>query len=254
MVNFIVIGGQRSGTTSLFHFLSQHPQIHLPQQKEVHYFDRKFHKGVEWYHNHFNNFLEKNKTFGEISPNYIINPHCPTRVFEYNPKVKLIVLLRNPVDRAYSHYMGKKIMGIEASNTFEEAINLENKRVSIEIKKIKADPAYYSTEFRNFTYTYRGFYFFHLTQWWQTFSDSRLLILKSESLFSRPAEIMNKVYDFLEITRKQTIDYTPKGIGQFSHGKYPPLNNSIKDTLFNLYSDDMQKLSQKLGSEFIWKD
>src|SRR5947208_4822180 len=111
--DFLVIGAQRGGTTSLYHYLQAHPCIKLANTKDTHFFDKKYNKGLTWYRGHFPIWLEKayaqqvrRQTFvmGEASPSYLFHPHVPKRVKQALPHVKLIVLLRNPVDRAYSQY------------------------------------------------------------------------------------------------------------------------------------------------------
>ena len=111
--DFLISGAQRGGTTSLYNYLQAHPCFELPTTKELHFFDRKFHRGLAWYRAHFPTYLEKcfaqriqGRAFltGEATPNYLFHPLVSRRVAEVLPRVKLIVLLRNPVDRAFSHY------------------------------------------------------------------------------------------------------------------------------------------------------
>ena len=111
--DFLIIGTQRGGTTSLYHYLQAHPCIRPASTKEVHFFDTKFHKGLAWYRGHFPTRIEQSSVnrlhghslmTGEATALYLFHPHAPKRVAKALPFVKLIVLLRNPVDRALSHY------------------------------------------------------------------------------------------------------------------------------------------------------
>ena len=118
--NFLIIGAQRCGTTSLYNYLIQHPQIVPSSKKEVHFFDLNFHLGQSWYEKHFPE-VSDNILTGEASPYYIFHPLCPKRIFDYDPSVKLIVILRNPIDRAYSHYRHIVRLGHEPLK-FEDAL------------------------------------------------------------------------------------------------------------------------------------
>jgi hypothetical protein len=136
--DFIIIGGQRCGTTSLFNYLTQHPDVFPSCPKEVHYFSIHYHKGVNWYRSHFPLVMQKSyverghdRRFvaGEATPYYIAHPHAPQRIAETVPEAKLIVLLRNPVDRAYSHYHYEVKNGLETLS-FAEAIDREDERLA----------------------------------------------------------------------------------------------------------------------------
>jgi len=139
MPDFLIIGAQRCGTTSLFNYLSQHPDIYPSFPKEVHYFSNYYKKGTAWYRSHFPLTWQKKyrelvqgRKFmtGEATPYYFSHPHAPRRIFNALPKVRLFLLLRNPVDRAFSHYQYEVKMGIE-SLSFEEAIDKEEDRLSM---------------------------------------------------------------------------------------------------------------------------
>jgi|SRR5690242_3518862 len=118
--HFLIIGAQRCGTTSLFEYLARHPDVAPPSAKELHFFDSEYHKGDAWYRERFPS-LRNGFITGEATPYYIFHPHTPTRVRDWNSKVKLIVLLRNPVDRAYSHYHHEVRLGTESLD-FETAL------------------------------------------------------------------------------------------------------------------------------------
>lgn len=251
-VDFLVIGGQRCGTTSFFHYLRQHPQIYMFEGKEIHYFDRHYQNGQDWYETHFNFQVAPAGLIGEVSPNYMIYPYCPERVRDYNPDIKLIALLRNPIDRAYSHFMGKRITGREPCESFQKSLTLENDRISSDIKRMKVDQFYYSQSVRNFSYMHRGHYYMHLKKWLSFFSRENFLILKSEELFCNPAVQMDLVADFLNISKFPKIDTTPKGIGRYSHGVYPPLEKDIVEFLSRKFCEDQKKLNDLLGTNIKW--
>ncbi|MCI5147305.1 MAG: sulfotransferase, partial [Candidatus Electrothrix sp. AR3] len=103
--NFLVIGAQKSGTTSLFHYICQHPQVFENKSKEIHFFDHNYHCGANWYRSHFPlaGKLMRNRCLGEATPYYLCHPHAPSHIFDLLPRVKIIAILRDPVERAISH-------------------------------------------------------------------------------------------------------------------------------------------------------
>jgi hypothetical protein len=141
--SIIIIGAQKSGTSSLFYYLGQHPQIIPSYKKEVHFFDGglnpnvdNFNKGEPWYRSHFplkRNTINNQKAF-EASPLYLFNPLSPQRIYELIPEVRLIAVLRNPVERAISHYFHEKWAGREPFPIMK-ALQSEEKRLSPVINK-----------------------------------------------------------------------------------------------------------------------
>src|SRR5579872_7315495 len=126
--------------------MSYHPKIQFSKIKELHFFDIDFNKGIEWYRSNFPDEIikhDKGLITGEATPYYIFHPLVPKRIFEFAPKIKLIILLRNPVDRAYSHYHHEVNLSVEKLS-FEEALKAESGRLEGELDKIKSDETYYS--------------------------------------------------------------------------------------------------------------
>src|SRR5947209_7625266 len=189
--DFLIIGTQRGGTTSLYHYLQAHSCLKPTTTKEVHFFDKKYRKGLLWYRGHFPLVWEKvyaqrvqKRAFvtGEASPAYLFHPHVHKRIAQVLPHVKLIVLLRNPVDRAYSQYYHSLELGLE-TRSFEEAIQDEVERTSQEREKILKDEHYQSYTYRHHSYLTRGIYVDQLQAWMRFFSREQFLILKSEDLY-----------------------------------------------------------------------
>ena len=124
IIDFLVIGAARSGTTSLAAYLRSHPSIYLPLEKETCFFsdNDRYNKGVDWYlQSYFHCRKSENKIIGEATPAYMLFKYIPERIFSTTPNTKLIAILRNPIYRAYSHYRFAKRLGIE-SRDFNEAI------------------------------------------------------------------------------------------------------------------------------------
>ncbi len=102
--DFIILGAQRAGTSSLYYYLSQHPQILPAVRKELHFFDDHYRRGLGWYRSQFPTRGARGTITGEATPYYLSHPHAPARIQRLLPQARLIVLLRNPVERAISHY------------------------------------------------------------------------------------------------------------------------------------------------------
>ena len=117
---FLVIGAMRSGTTSLARYLGVHPDVFMAPEKEVHFFDRHWVRGVDWYRERFAGATTE-RAVGEATPAYLHDEAAPARIAEVLPQVKLVVLLRDPVDRAYSHYWLERSLGREPRG-FAEAV------------------------------------------------------------------------------------------------------------------------------------
>src|SRR5262249_39356681 len=122
--DFLIIGAQKSGTTALVKFLNKHLFVKIPKE-EIHFFDLHYDKGVDWYQQQFSQKQSSLEVIGEKSPYYLFHPTAPKYVQELYPKMKLIVILRNPVDRAYSQYWHNLRYHEYEENeleTFEDAI------------------------------------------------------------------------------------------------------------------------------------
>ena len=188
--NFIVAGSQRTGTTYLQNLLVQHPEIYLPEKKELHYFSDQYYKfqkiDTELYSSFFSN-CKGQKAIGEITPCYMFHEWIPELLHKHLGNIKLIFLLRNPIERAYSHYwheVSKKREWL----TFEEAIKTEKKRTSKD---------YWSK--RNKSYVERGFYGRQLSNVLQYFPKENMLILFSEDFYKNTKKVLKEICCFLEI-------------------------------------------------------
>jgi len=247
--DFIIIGAQKCGTSSLFSYLKQHPELHLSVIKEIHFFDNQYSKGINWYRSHFplKRLVKKIKS-GEASPYYLFHPLVAKRVYYHCPLVKLIVMLRNPTDRAYSHYMMQNKRKVDPVPTFEEAIEIENERLTNEIDKINNDPDYISFNHQKFSYLNRGMYYQQLSEWLKYFNLDQFLFIKSEEFFQNPSNELLKVYDFLGIRKKLPVSFDPENINY-----YPPMNKKTRSFLNTYFAEENKKLSQILGDKFLWE-
>lgn len=171
----VIVGAMRAGTTSLFSFLARHPQVAASFCKEVHYFDLRFHHGPAWYRCQFRRprRLAGGRAIGiESSPYYMFDPRVPGRMAALVPDVKLVFLLRDPVERAFSHYRKNCRDGREPLS-FADALAAEDERLAGEEERMLHDPAYLSGLHQYYSYAARGRYAEQLIRWRQHFSARR---------------------------------------------------------------------------------
>lgn len=193
---FLLIGAQRCGTTSMYRNLAGHPQIREPLGKELQYFSINWNRSLSWYAGHFPTPGAGEQTF-EASPYYLFDPQVPERVAATIPDVRVIALLRNPVDRAYSHYLHSVRLGGETLS-FEDAIAAEDERMDKTAAMGTDSPEWHRTR-RLHSYIARGRYAGQIERWREHVDPRRMLLLKSEDFYSRPEAVFAEVTRFLDL-------------------------------------------------------
>lgn len=261
MPDFMIIGTQKGGTTSLYNYLIEHPSIAPIYVKEPHFFDIYFHKGSIWYRSHFPTSLKKYYTeyvqkldfvTGEASPYYMFHPLAAARVAKTLPRVKLILVLRNPVDRAYSQYQHQlRQPGVEALS-FEEAIEREEERLAGEEKKLIEQPTYASFNHRHYSYLARGRYIEQIPAWLKLFPKEQFLFLKSEEVFRDPTDALRQTYEFLGVPparlKEQKEEYR-----QFNKASYSKMLPETRARLLGYFKPYNARLYELLGRDFGWE-
>lgn len=214
--DFLIIGTKRGGTTSMYRYLLLHPQI-LPlfpsaarwpmaeNMKGVHYFDTGYHHSAGWYRSHFPSISARAIAerragspilSGEASPYYLFNPNAPERAHQIVPAAKIIVMLRHPVDRTFSHYGEQRRNGVERLS-FEEALSAEAMRLSGEEDRIRRDASYISFAHEHQSYVAQSEYLRPLRAWAERFPAPNMLILRSEDFYAAPQSCYDEVLQFL---------------------------------------------------------
>jgi len=253
--DFLIIGATKGGTSAAFNYLIQHPNIIPPPKKEVGFFSAWHKSGKLWYKSHFPTYFQKffaqklyKRKFltGEASPNYLFSLLVPKRVHELIPNVKIIVLLRNPVDRAFSDYHMKVKLGNEKLS-FEDAIKNEDIRLEGVKEKILNDPNYYSYHYWLFSYLRQGIYLDQLKVWMDIFPKEQFLVLKTEDLNSHPQKILNQIFDFLGLPSFSVPDLKRKNVG-----KYKKMGNDTRLKLNEYFKPHNKRLYQFLDRNFDW--
>jgi hypothetical protein len=251
--DFLIIGAAKAGTTSLYNYLIQHPEVAAPYRKEVRFFDRRYSNGLSWYKAHFPLSSEmsckpRRKITGESSPYYLYHPLVPERVFKDLPGVKLICLLRNPIDRAVSNYNHRIRLGIE-DQPIEKAFEAEQARIEGEELKLISNEHYNSYNHYHFSYLSRGYYADQLKRWYKHFKKNDLLVIPSERFYNDPATEFRKVTDHLGIDRDFETDFKPFNQGG---GEYHKLDPGFRSTLEAHFNPRNKELFGMLGEEFEW--
>ena len=259
--DFLIIGVKRGGTTSVWNWLTRHPHVApmfpaTQQIKSPHYFDIHYTRGLDWYRSHFPTRAVLDRTgrrtgfhplTGEASPYYIFHPMVAERVATVMPAVKLIVTLRNPVDRAYSNYWERRGSDAEQLPTFEQAIDAEEERLRGEVERIVTDPAYYSPHHDCHSYLARGRYLEHLGPWLRGFGSDQLLIVLFDEIQRAPAEAYRRIQEFLGLPMVER-PYLP----HHNRLPVPRMAPSTRERLVAYYRPWNDALKDELGLDLDW--
>lgn len=210
--DYLIVGEKRCGTTSLHRYLLQHPQVRTPlASKSTHFFDLHFDRGVDWYTSFFPVLPGKRTArsiVGETSPYYLFHPLAGERISDVLPDVRLIVLLREPGLRAWSHYQYEHAKGTEPLS-FADAIAAEPERLNGVEQQLIDNPNLISDEHRAWSYVSRSRYGRSLARLTETNDRARIHVVRSESLFEDPHSTLAGVHEFLGLDRFETPDLKP---------------------------------------------
>ena len=290
--NFLIIGAQKGGTTSLINYLSQHPDVFVPYDKEIPYFhdDEFYKKGIDNYKKCFSGWKGE-KIIGHAPVNTSFYAEkAAKRIYEFNKAMKLIMILRNPIDRAYSHYWYCRRNCLEDSKSFEKALERELQMLQKD-EIIPLSCVYYISH---------GFYYKQINKYLEYFDRNQLLILYYDDFKRDPDEILREIYSFLgleeisqkEVYGKYNVASMPKF--RFIHElifkdniikdiykrivsekfrqyakrtivdkmlkrnlapfEYPPMKEETRAFLQNIFREPNRKLTELLGRDFSnWK-
>jgi hypothetical protein len=247
--DFLILGAQRAGTTSLYDYLVRHPNVLPPRTKEVHFFDLHYHLGWDWYQAELDARAAERAgdpscLRGEASPYYLFHPVVPGRVLRHSPRTRFIVLLREPVERAYSQYHHEVRLGMETLS-FDEALAREDERLAgIEEKHLTA--ATTCVPHQHHTYQARGRYAEQLEAWWKNFPPKQFLVLFSENLQRDPLSHTRAVLEFLGMPALDLGPYPKSNHG----GQYLPMNQSTRHRLNAYFAPYNRELARLLEERY----
>lgn len=243
--DFLIIGAQKAGTTSLHAYLCQHTSVAPPVTKEIHFFDNEFHRGLGWYRAHFRRVVPRALS-GEATPYYLFHPLAPQRVAEALPDSQLIVVLRDPIDRAFSHHNHERALGFEHL-PFERALDAEARRLEGEEERLIADPRHRSFSHQHHSYLGRGRYAEQLERWFECCGEDRILVLSAEDLFAEPERVLRETQEFLRLPPQVPVDLSAKNARS-----YAPIPGPVRNRLSQGFAADNSRLYRLLGRDFGW--
>ena len=258
--DYLIVGTKRGGTTSLARWLLEHPDVRSlfpgrETRKGTYYFDVNYERGDRWYRSHFptkvsHQLLERHRDspllIGEATPYYLHHPHAPMRARQVVPSVKIIALLRNPVDRAQGHWAERSRQGVEWL-PFDDAITAEVERLDGEEARMVADPSYVSFAHQHFSYVDQGRYARGLERWLTAFPAEQILTLRSEDLYANPAAIYGEVLDFLDLGQ-----HAPSELTGWNRTSNDALTASQRDRLLSMLDPAIAATEAVLGRSMGW--
>ena len=255
--DYLILGTQRGGTTTLQKHLTQHPRVKSARlSKGVHFFDVNYERGELWYRSHFRTGSGRRivggpypMVVGEASPYYLFHPLAPSRIRSTLPDAKLIVLLRDPVTRAFSHHRHEVTRGFEDLD-FEKAIEAEPSRLAGEEERIIDDPGYVSHAHQHHSYLARGLYDIQLRRYLDHFPANQIFVAESADLFRQPEELYERLLRFLELE-----PYAPDYFEQLN-----PTTGSTRvepstyARLREYFAESDERLSEIIGQQPSWAE
>ncbi len=256
LADFLIVGAMKSGTSSLYAYLAQHPQLMPSYIKEVHFFDgckaqqctekvNNFRKGEAWYRAHFPLKTDPHNRAFEATPLYLFYPHAAKRIFATNPEMKIIIILRNPTERAISHYFHVRQRGGE-SLPIMEALQADYDRQESDM--IDED-GYRKKSFYYPSYKRRSLYSQQIKRFLRYFPKEQMLILSSEDLFAHPEHMVKQVFAFLGVDTEFTVkDLTPQNVAMNKVAVDPKVRQYLND-YFLPYNKELYAL---LDRDFGW--
>ena len=234
--DFLGVGTQKGGTTYLYELLKRHPQVFLAEPKEQHFFSLHWHRGADWYRRQFAS-AAASQICGEITPYYLFHPEAPARIQSLLPNVKLIVLLRDPVERALSQYFHSRRLGLDHLD-LEEAFAAETSRLTNSAETLKQGLPHISHQ--QHSYLSRSRYEEQLQRFDQYVAPDQILLLKSEDLFGKPQPIWEIIMEFI-------------GLNQMRCPQLKPVYQGNQES--NLVSSDFKyRLKKELESTYQWME
>ena len=263
---FLIIGAQKCGTSALHKYLSLHPRIVSPkgkEKKELHFFDfdERYNKGISFYHSMFPNLKNKQITF-DATPSYIFHKHVPKRIHEYNKEIKMICILRNPVERAFSawqmykrnyekdkdwlrKYVAHLGVTIRGNKRNEESYFSFHAFIEEEI-----DAASMGEQLIDYSALERGQYAKQLRNYYNFFRKEQIFICNTHDLRSRTKEVLDEIQQFLEI---ESYSYKPNEIVPLFEGNYcDVMEEKTRHLLDNYYKSHNRELFDLLHIDYGW--
>jgi hypothetical protein len=261
--SFLICGGQRCGTTSLYRALAAHPTVvKAVLHKGVHYFDVGYDRGPRWYRAHFPTYRQADRVYRkygvaaqtfESSPYYMYHPHAMDRIAADLPAVRLLVLVRDPVERAYSQHAHEVARGYESEVDFARALELEPVRLRGVTERLAADASLHSFAHQHHAYRARGEYVRYLREMARLLGRDRIHVVDSEEFFRDPAPVYDGVLDFLGLPRLDQLDAAYPPFERHNARRRAPLGEPVRAELTAHFAPHDEELAEWLGRTPSWR-
>lgn len=254
--SFMMVGVSRCGTTSLFRTLREHPQVlRAPFHKGVNYFDLNYYRGMRWYQGHFpvaeiarrQTARHGGPAAFEASGYYLYHPFALERLARDLPGTKLVVMLRDPVERAFSAWKHECARGFE-EESFERALELEDGRLAGEVDRMRADARYESLSHRHHSYRHRGHYAEQLERAFALFPAGQVHVVSSEAYFTEPAGEYTGLLAFLGLR-----PHDPAAFRQVNERPSESMPAAARQMLEEYYAPHDERLAKLLGRPLRWQ-
>ena len=247
--SFLIVGAEKAGTTSLFDYVNQHPEVAVGHRKEVQYFSRYFCHSWDWYRAHFplENTLRE-KICGEASPYYLFHPLAAERIHGCLPQCKILILLREPVARSISQYYHEVAKGREHLS-LPEAFETESQRLEQEFFKMRS-PRYVPFKHEHFSYIAKSSYVEQVERYFAVFPRSQVMVIQSEVFFRETPRVVKKVFEFLGVDPTFVPpNLQPMNVGKKKSSSLPA---DLEQELRQYFAVKNAELYKLLGEAFDW--
>lgn len=257
--DFLIIGSKRGGTTSLWAYLSEHPGVMplFPRAEKIkgtYFFDEQWERGEDWYLSHFPTRSQRDRVArdigyrpvaGEASPYYLFHPLAPERARSVAPDALVIAVLRNPVERSFSHW--KERRNHTEGLTFEEALRAEAARTAGEEQRMLDDPGYVSFAHRHQTYVAQSRYSPMLRRWFDAYGRDAVFVEAAETFYADPGAFLGRITDRLGLPTVSGIDLSPRNAEPSAD-----MTAEARAFLEAELRPDIEETQRLLGRELPW--
>jgi len=255
----LIVGAKRGGTTSLWRYLIEHPGV-LPtfpraeKIKGTYYFDENFGRGTQWYLSHFPTVRRRRQVERQLgyapvtmeaSPYYLFHPLAPRRAAELLPDTQVVAVLRNPIERAFSHW--KERRNHTEDLAFVDALALEDERTAGEHERILADPTYISFPHRHQTYVAQGCYAPMLERWFEAFPRDQVTVLPAEEFYSDPQQLLDELCERVGIPQRRLENIEP-----FNAEPSADMDPVVRAQLAERMAPEIEAVERLLGRPMPW--
>ena len=257
--DFVIVGAQRCGTTSLFRALNKHPAMmpNVINAKGIHYFDTSYHNDLAWYLAHFPSRAERDShaasvghkaIAGEASPYYLYHPAGAERMAQAIPDAKIIVLLRDPVKRAISHHLHMVFEGHESIEDLDQALDMESTRLEGIEERLMSDPSYVSRPHQHYSYMARGHYAQQLEKLYTHFDRKNVLVMTTDKLISDSQPSLSAIQSFIGLEPDPSIELEKRN----ASSKFEPRPETIQ-RLTDEFAKSNERLAKVVDVEIPWR-